>query len=450
MTSSIHTSTKRKSMIAIAILTALTLSGCNDDDDKKTQAAVIEEQGQTIVDVAVANGSFNTLVAALQATGLDTVLADSDASFTVFAPTDAAFAQLGQDTIDALLADTDTLREILLYHVLSGANVMSSAAIDVASSGDNKLAMANEKMTALSLSGETLYVNKSAVIIPDVSADNGTIHVIDQVILPPTMKMQTTNTIVDVALSDDNFSTLVTALSAADLVDTLANPDGNFTVFAPTNAAFDKIESATLNGLLADTDALTQVLLRHVVIGAEIDSVSAYAANGASVDTAANNDVSVSIINYAQGENTASDEVEYDAVNQRLVAGMGANMAGKTLYVFDNDLGMASSACYDSCANNWPPVLVTDGIASGVPHLSHVMREDRTMQVTFKGRPLYYYAADNMAGDTSGQGLGDVWWTVTQSQTELSIQGAGVSVSDIYTANGVIHVIDTVITETLE
>lgn len=438
-------------MIAVAILAAFTLSACNDDDPVVvTQDPIVEEQGQTIVDVAVANGSFNTLVAALQATGLDTVLANSDATFTVFAPTDAAFALLGQETINALLADPDTLRDILLYHVISDANIMASSAIELAQTSENKVTMTNEKMTALSLAGNTLYVNKSAVIIPDVVADNGTIHVIDQVIIPPTMKMATTNTIVDVALADEQFSTLVTALTAADLVDTLANPDATFTVFAPTNAAFAKMDSVTLNGLLADTDALTNVLLQHVVIGSEIDSISAYAANGASVDTASGNDVSVSIINYTQGKNTSADEVAFDDVNQMLVAGMGANMMGKSLYVFDNDLGMASSTCYDACANNWPPVLVTDGMASGVPHLSHVMRDDQTMQLTFKGRPLYYYAGDNMAGDTSGQGLGGVWWTAKQMATELSIQGAGVSVSDIYTANGVIHVIDTVITETLE
>ncbi|MBT6780169.1 MAG: fasciclin domain-containing protein, partial [Porticoccaceae bacterium] len=219
----------------------------------------------SIVDVAVANGSFTTLVAALQATGLDTVLDDPDATFTVFAPTDAAFSLLGQETIDALLADTETLSDILLYHVIPGSEVLQDSALTVAQSDANKVEMANGAETALSLANNTLFVNKSAVSLADVMADNGVIHVVDQVITVPAAKGEPTQTIVDIAASNDDFSTLVTALTAADLVTTLSDTSATFTVFAPTNAAFDKIEDAALGGILADTDALTAILLNHVV-----------------------------------------------------------------------------------------------------------------------------------------------------------------------------------------
>ena len=208
----------------------------------------------SIVDVAVNNGSFTTLVAALQATGLDTVLDDPESTFTVFAPTDAAFALLGQDTIDALLADPDTLKDILLYHVISGAEILQDAAITVAQSGSNKVDMANLRKTALTLADSRLYINKSAVSLADVMADNGVIHVVDQVILPPPAVTDSTQTIVDIALADENFSTLVAALTAADLVTTLSDETATFTVFAPTNAAFDKIEDTALTDLLADTE----------------------------------------------------------------------------------------------------------------------------------------------------------------------------------------------------
>ena len=324
----------------------------------------------SIVDVAVSNGSFTTLVAALQATGLDTVLDDQESTFTVFAPTDAAFALLGQDTIDALLADPDTLKDILLYHVISGSEILQDAAITVAQSESNKVDMANERQTALTLAGSTLYINKSAVSLADVMADNGVIHVVDQVILPPPAVTDSTQTIVDIALADENFSTLVAALTAADLVTTLSDETATFTVFAPTNAAFDKIEDTALADLLADTDALTGVLLKHVISGATVDSVSAYAANGGIVTSIGNDSLGVSLVDFTQTTNGDSDEVAYDSVSQRLVGGTNSTNPGFTLYVFDSDLGSAGSTCNDSCATNWPPVLVTDGEVANISGLS--------------------------------------------------------------------------------
>ena len=399
----------------------------------------------SIVDVAVSNGSFTTLVAALQATGLDTVLDDPESTFTVFAPTDAAFALLGQDTIDALLADPDTLKDILLYHVISGAEILQDAAITVAQSESNKVDMANLRQTALTLADSTLYINKSAVSLADVMADNGVIHVVDQVILPPPAVTDSTQTIVDIALADENFSTLVAALTAADLVTTLSDETATFTVFAPTNAAFDKIEDSALEALLADTDALTDVLLKHVISGATIDSVSAYAANGGVVTSIGNDSLGVSLVDFTQTTNGDSDEVAYDSASQRLVGGTNSTNPGFTLYAFDSDLGSAGSTCNDSCATNWPPVLVTDGEVANISGLSLVTRDDGSSQAAYKGRPLYFYSGDTEASDTSGQSVSG-WWKVGQEQVALQVQGSNVTSVDIYASNGILHVIDTVIT----
>ena len=399
----------------------------------------------SIVDVAVSNGSFTTLVAALQATGLDTVLDDQESTFTVFAPTDAAFALLGQDTIDALLADPDTLKDILLYHVISGSEILQDAAITVAQSESNKVDMANERQTALTLAGSTLYINKSAVSLADVMADNGVIHVVDQVILPPPAVTDSTQTIVDIALADENFSTLVAALTAADLVTTLSDETATFTVFAPTNAAFDKIEDTALADLLADTDALTDVLLKHVISGATIDSVSAYAANGGVVTSIGNDSLGVSLVDFTKTTNGDSDEVAYDSASQRLVGGTNSTNPGFTLYVFDSDLGSAGSTCNDSCATNWPPVLVTDGEVANISGLSLMTRDDGSSQAAYKGRPLYFYSGDTEASDTSGQSVSG-WWKVGQEQVALQVQGSNVTSVDIYASNGILHVIDTVIT----
>ena len=399
----------------------------------------------SIVDVAVNNGSFTTLVAALQATGLDTVLDDPESTFTVFAPTDAAFALLGQDTIDALLADPDTLKDILLYHVISGAEILQDGAITVAQSGSNKVDMANLRKTALTLADSRLYINKSAVSLADVMADNGVIHVVDQVILPPPAVTDSTQTIVDIALADENFSTLVAALTAADLVTTLSDETATFTVFAPTNAAFDKIEDTALADLLADTGALTDVLLKHVISGATIDSVSAYAANGGVVTSIGNDSLGVSLVDFTQTTNGDSDEVAYDSASQRLVGGTNSTNPGFTLYAFDSDLGSAGSTCNDSCATSWPPVLVTDGEVANISGLSLVTRDDGSSQAAYKGRPLYFYSGDTEASDTSGQSVSG-WWKVGQEQVALQVQGSNVTSVDIYASNGILHVIDTVIT----
>ena len=92
----------------------------------------------------------------------------------------------------------------------------------------NKVEMANGSETALSLAEQYLFVNKSAVSLADVMADNGVIHVVDQVITVPAAKGEPTQTIVDIAASNDDFSTLVTALTAADLVTTLSDTSATF------------------------------------------------------------------------------------------------------------------------------------------------------------------------------------------------------------------------------
>ena len=400
----------------------------------------------SIVDVATANGSFTTLVAALQATGLDTVLDDPEATFTVFAPTDAAFGLLGQGAVSALLDDPDTLKNILLYHVIQGSEVLQDGALTVAQSEANKVEMANGAETALSLANNTLFVNKSAVALADVMADNGVIHVVDQVITVPATKGEPTQTIVDIAASNDDFTTLVTALTAADLVTTLSDTSATFTVFAPTNAAFDKIEDAALDGILADTDALTAILLKHVVNNSEIDSVSAFAANGADVPSIGGDSLSVSLQNFSQTVDGASDEVAYDSASEMLVGGTNSSRPGLTLYVFDSDLGTSGSTCNDECATTWPPVVVDDAEVDNIPGLSLITRDDGSSQAAFKGRPLYFYANDTAAGDTNGQAVNGAWWQVDQEQVELQVQGSGVTTFDLYGTNGVIHVIDTVIT----
>lgn len=174
---------------------ALVAAACGDDDDDatpvaaeetaapETTEAMAEEGPGTIVDVAVENGSFTTLVAAVQAADLVDTLS-GEGPFTVFAPTDDAFAAaleaLGL-TAEELLADTDLLTSVLTYHVVAGA-VPSS---DVVTLDGQSVATVNGAEVAISVDGDTVMVNDATVVAVDVEASNGVIHVIDSVLLPP-------------------------------------------------------------------------------------------------------------------------------------------------------------------------------------------------------------------------------------------------------------------------
>ncbi|MFK8014641.1 MAG: di-heme oxidoredictase family protein [Gammaproteobacteria bacterium] len=107
---------------------------------------------------------------------------------------------------------------------------------------------------------------------------------------------------------------------------------------------------------------------------------------------------------------------EVKASDGILVGGDDAPQPDFALYVFDGDLGADGSNCNGGCATNWPPLLVTDGMATGASRLSIITRDDGTKQAAYEGRPLYFFAGDSVAGDTNGQGQGGVWWLVPYTQ----------------------------------
>lgn len=130
-----------------------------------------------IVDTAVGAGSFNTLVAAVQAAGLVDTL-KSPGPFTVFAPTDEAFSKLPAGTVDALLQDIPQLTKILTYHVVSG-KVLAADVVNLDSAPT-----VEGSTVKIDASNGGVKINDANVVTPDVEADNGVIHVIDTVLIP--------------------------------------------------------------------------------------------------------------------------------------------------------------------------------------------------------------------------------------------------------------------------
>ncbi|MEM7785213.1 MAG: fasciclin domain-containing protein [Planctomycetota bacterium] len=211
-----------------------------------------------IVDTAVGAGSFKTLVAAVKAAGLVETL-KGEGPFTVFAPTDEAFAKLPEGTVETLLKPENLkkLQGILTYHVVPGS-VMAEKVVTL----ESAKTVQGSDVTIKVVDGSVM-INGAKVVKTDIACKNGVIHVIDAVILPPEKK-----DIVETAVGAEDFSTLVAAVKAAGLVETLQG-EGPFTVFAPTNAAFAKIPAATLQDLLKpeNKDKLTAILTYHVVAG---------------------------------------------------------------------------------------------------------------------------------------------------------------------------------------
>ncbi|MFT7121766.1 MAG: transforming growth factor-beta-induced protein [Neolewinella sp.] len=232
--------------VAILVLCVFGFSAC-DDEDVVTPPAI-----GTITTIAADDGRFTVLVSALQRTGLDAALNIASSRYTVFAPTDDAFAASG---IDLASVSDDDLADILRYHVISGGTIYRSANIPA---GITELGTLNDEgpvalpVTVNNATGG-ITVNGANVVVADVEAVNGVIHAIDAVLLPPS--------IADRAIADGRFTTLLAALARTGL-DVTLSADGDYTVFAPTDDAF------AAAGIVLDdvTDEdLTALLLYHVV-----------------------------------------------------------------------------------------------------------------------------------------------------------------------------------------
>ena len=243
----------------------------------------------SIAEIAAGDPNFSTLVAALDAAGLVETLA-GEGSFTVFAPTNDAFAALPAGTVEGLLEDPQgALTDILLYHVVDGV----ARAEDVV--GLTEATTLNGAPIAIAVVDGGVRLNDSVnVVTTDIEATNGVIHVIDGVLLPPADEAaEPTASIAEIAAGDPNFSTLVAALDAAGLVETLAG-EGDFTVFAPTNDAFAALPAGTVETLLADpTGDLTQILLYHVL---GVRAAAANVVNLTSAETLQGSEVSIDVV----------------------------------------------------------------------------------------------------------------------------------------------------------
>ena len=245
----------------------------------------------TLLETLKGQPQFTTLVAALEFTGLDAAVANPEAELTVLAPTNLAFTrtlrELGLTAGDLLTEENfDLTTSILLYHVLDGA---VPARVVRRLDGESVPTLQGDAIDIevfyrwfIRLNGDTF------VIRPDLRASNGIAHIINRVLLPPSI-FEDNSTLFDRLAGDPHFSTLVAALEFTGLDEVLDDPTQSLTLLAPNNRAFDRTLSRlglTAGDLLteANRELTAQILLYHV-IGGEVPSDAVRAAAGQSVPT---------------------------------------------------------------------------------------------------------------------------------------------------------------------
>ncbi|HEU5113526.1 MAG TPA: fasciclin domain-containing protein [Acidimicrobiia bacterium] len=263
------------------------------------------------------NPVLSTLVTAVGEAGLVDTL-NGEGPFTIFAPTDDAFAAIPEDQLNAILADQEQLTSILTYHVVAGESLDMQGLVDAGT-----VETVNGAELTIAPSGDLIEINGTAMVVcGNVQTANATVHIIDSVLVPEAGEAMTDLSATNIGpacsavpadgegsfagMADDPaataasnnpvLSTLVTAVSEAGLVDTL-NGEGPFTIFAPTNDAFAAIPEDQLNAILGDPELLTSILTFHVVAGDDadlaqlIESGSVTTVQGEDLEIASNGDL---------------------------------------------------------------------------------------------------------------------------------------------------------------
>ena len=449
---------------AALLAAALVFAACSSDDDSSapettaapetTEATTTTEAAPTanIVETAVAAGTFDTLVAAVEAAGLAETLS-GPGPFTVFAPTDDAFAALPEGLVEALLEEPETLAEILTYHVVAGEVFSADVAAGEVPS------VQGDTITVGTDGGVT--VDGANVTAVDIATSNGVIHVIDAVILPEGIELPSlTNTIADVAAEAGIFNTLLAAAEGAGLIDALSNPDNNFTVFAPSDEAFAGLPDGALDSLLGDQGLLLNVVSSHIIIRenfaadlVEVESVDML--SGANVPVIVGDDGSVMIGNATVIEaDIDADNGVIHVIDQVILEGPGnivdvAQEAG----IFTTLLAAAEAADLLGAlalpGGEFTVFAPTDEAFAALPEgtVEALLADPETLTGILTSHVVTgLLSAEDVVAAESLTMLSTVELPIVVGEDgSVTIAGSTIIQTDIEASNGIIHVIDTVI-----
>ena len=403
----------------------------------------------TVVDIIVNSENHNTLETAVVEADLAGTLS-GDGPFTVFAPTDAAFDALPDGVLDQVLADNDVLTAILLHHVHSG-NALSTDLSD-----GMEVPTLNDDILTVSLDGEVVMIDMATVTIADIIASNGVVHVIDMVLLPATDDQ----TVMSIIANSPAHTILEEAILAAELDGTLSG-DGPFTVFAPSDDAFDGLPAGALDLILANTEQLTDLLLNHVHSGnvlstdlsdgmmvptlneteltVSIDGMTVMIdlATVTQADLVASNGVvhvidKVLLPDFGQEDTTVYSIIKASPIHTTLEAAIDAAELGETL---SGDGPFTVFAPTDDAFDALPAGALDDLLAD-IPLLTEIL-----LHHVHSGNVLSTDLSDGMEVPT----LNDDVLVVSIDAGSVMIDMSTVIQPDIVANNGVVHVINAVL-----
>lgn len=448
-------------MIAVMFaLSAVVLTGCNDDDDDGPMTPT-----QNIVQLATANPNLSTLVSAISAAGLGQTLSGTG-PFTVFAPNNAAFNALPSGALDALIANPSDLAEVLQYHVVGQrllSNQLSSGMV---------ASLLPDAALNVNVSGGNVRINDVAnVITANQEATNGVVHIIDAVLLPPQEDLPN---IVEIVLANENLATLGLGVAAFPAVLEALQGDGPFTVFAPTNAAFDALVAADdrFNNI-ADVpeETLLAILQYHVIAGQELFSNNL--TDGAEVETLQGEKITVNrsnggvILNGDINVTTADVDASNGVVHIIDMVLLPPSLQPKTiaqLAVETPDLSILVSiltspgfedllaAASDASASLTVFAPTNDAFAALLDALGKTELSEIPTSVVREIVEYHILGSVAFSGDLEATTyptlLDGESVTVTLGENVL-IDDATVVIPDVDAANGVVHVIDAVLIPSL-
>jgi uncharacterized surface protein with fasciclin (FAS1) repeats len=411
----------------------------------------------TVVDIIVNSEDHTLLEAAVGAAGLVDAL-NGEGPFTVFAPTDAAVVALTEAlgiTAEQLLA-LPNLGDILQYHVVA-ASAFSTDLTD-----GQMIGTLQGSDVTVTINMEGVFINEAMVTVADIAADNGVVHVIDAVLLPPA---PVSNTVVDVIVNSEDHTVLEAAVLAADLAGALS-AEGPFTVFAPTDAAFTALMEAlelSAEELLA-FEGLTDVLLYHVV-GAQ--ALAADLSDGQEITTLLDQDVTITINGMGVFVNQAmvtvadivADNGVVHVIDAVLLPELDENLPETVVDIIVAsevhtllEAAVVAAGLVDALSGEGPFTVFAptdDAIVALTEALSITAEE--LLALPNLGEILQYHvvAADAFAEDLSD---GQILTTLLGQDVTVSISDAGVMINDamviiadLEAENGVVHVIDAVL-----
>ena len=439
----LHASSSRSwaGLFVALLAVALVLTGCDsnggDDDDMP--------DNPTIAERAANQDNLSTLAGALQDAGLADTLGSDDATFTVFAPTNSAFENIDADE---LTGNADLLSEVLTYHVVPGQAIAAGDIQD----GQTVETLEGETLE-FSVSNGTVQVNGATVTTADVEASNGVVHVVDGVLLE-------TVDAVDRAILTPQLATTADAIAAAGLdASDSALRTQTLTLFAPTDGAFSGLK---LDALTSNTELLSRILQYHVVPGSRLtsDQIS----GGETPTTLEGGNLNIAVDGgtvTVNGIPVSTTDIQTENATIHLIDGVLLDRIDiverasitEGLETLTSAVQAAGLDASDSPLRNDDPVTVFAPVNSAFETLDV---DELTGDSEILNRVLTHHVvsgqitSDQLSGGETPTTLEGGSVEIGVSDGTVTVNGIPVSIADIQTRNGVVHVIDGILLERLD